>query len=86
MCTGDGRLPRGESRRRWRAGNGFTIAAIVRLACTYRAFPLSRISYMLIFLFLCLRTAGGLAPQQLDRLVHFCYGSFLARRACGNPG
>jgi putative membrane protein len=43
----------------WVLENVLLVAAIVLLASTYRAFPLSRISYTLIFIFLCLHTVGA---------------------------
>ena len=43
----------------WVLENVLLVAAIVLLATTYRRFPLSRISYLLIFLFLCLHTIGA---------------------------
>ena len=46
-------------RKDWLLENLLVVAAIVLLATTYRKFPLSRISYTLIFLFLCLHTVGA---------------------------
>jgi putative membrane protein len=43
----------------WLVENVLTVAAIVLLATTYRVFKLSRVSYTLIFLFLCLHTLGA---------------------------
>jgi putative membrane protein len=43
----------------WALENVLTIVAVLVLAATYRAFPLSRISYTTIFLFLCLHTLGA---------------------------
>jgi putative membrane protein len=43
----------------WLLENVLLVAAVVLLAATYRRFPLSRISYTLIFLFLCLHTVGA---------------------------
>jgi putative membrane protein len=43
----------------WLLENALTVAAVALLAATYRAFPLSRISYTLIFIFLCLHTLGA---------------------------
>lgn len=43
----------------WLLENSLLIGAIVLLAATWRPFPLSRISYTLIFLFLCLHTIGA---------------------------
>jgi putative membrane protein len=46
-------------RNAWLMENTLLVVAIVLLAATYRMFPLSRISYTLIFLFLCLHTLGS---------------------------
>jgi putative membrane protein len=43
----------------WWLENVLLVAAIVLLAVTYRRLPLSRISYTLIFVFLCLHTIGA---------------------------
>ena len=43
----------------WVLENVLLVAAIVLLAATYRRFPLSRVSYTLIFVFLCLHTIGA---------------------------
>lgn len=43
----------------WVLENVLLVAAIALLAVTYRAFPLSRLSYTLIFVFLCLHTLGA---------------------------
>jgi len=43
----------------WLLENVLVLVAIILIATTYRAFPLSRISYLLIFLFLCLHTVGA---------------------------
>ena len=43
----------------WVLENVLLVAAIIVLAATYRPFPLSRISYTLIFVFLCLHTIGA---------------------------
>jgi putative membrane protein len=43
----------------WWLENALTIAAVVLLASVYKALPLSRISYTLIFVFLCLHTIGA---------------------------
>lgn len=43
----------------WLLENVLLVAAIVVLGATWRRFPLSRISYTLIFLFLCLHTIGA---------------------------
>jgi len=43
----------------WLLENSLTVAGVAVLAATTRAFPLSRMSYTLIFLFLCLHTVGA---------------------------
>jgi putative membrane protein len=46
-------------RHAWLLENALLVLAVVVLVATYRRFPLSRISYALIFLFLCLHTLGA---------------------------
>jgi putative membrane protein len=46
-------------RHDWLLENVLLVAALAFLAATFRAFPLSRISYALIFVFLCLHTVGA---------------------------
>ncbi len=46
-------------RHAWLLENALLVVAVVVLAATYRWFQLSRISYTLIFLFLCLHTLGA---------------------------
>lgn len=46
-------------RQDWLLENALLVVAIALLAVTYRPFPLSRISYTLIFVFLCLHTLGA---------------------------
>jgi putative membrane protein len=46
-------------RHDWLLENALLVAAIVLLAATFRSFPLSRVSYAQIFLFLCLHTIGA---------------------------
>jgi len=46
-------------RKDWLLENVLSMLALATLAATYRSFPLSRISYTLIFLFLCLHTVGA---------------------------
>lgn len=46
-------------RKDWLLENVLLVLALATLAATYRSFPLSRISYTLIFLFLCLHTLGA---------------------------
>jgi putative membrane protein len=46
-------------RQDWLLENTLLVVAVASLAATYRRFPLSRISYTLIFLFLCLHTVGA---------------------------
>ena len=43
----------------WALENVLVVAFVAALAATYRRFPLSRISYTLIFLFLCLHVVGA---------------------------
>ena len=43
----------------WLLENALLVIACVGLALTYRSFPLSRISYTLIFVFLCMHTLGA---------------------------
>lgn len=43
----------------WMLENALTVIAVGVLAATYRRFPLSRISYTMLFLFLCLHTVGA---------------------------
>ena len=47
------------SRPTWLLENLLVVALLVVLAATYRAFPLSRISYTLIFVFLVLHEIGA---------------------------
>jgi putative membrane protein len=46
-------------RHAWFLENALLVLAVLVLVATYRRFPLSRISYALIFLFLCLHTLGA---------------------------
>src|SRR5262245_49085226 len=46
-------------RHDWLLENALLVVAIALLAATFRSFPLSRISYALIFVFLCLHTIGA---------------------------
>ena len=46
-------------RHAWILENALLVLAVVVLVATYRRFPLSRISYAVIFLFLCLHTLGA---------------------------
>ena len=46
-------------RHDWLLENALLVVTVALLAATYRRFPLSRISYTLIFLFLCLHTLGA---------------------------
>jgi putative membrane protein len=46
-------------RKDWLLENLLTVITVALLAATYRRLPLSRISYTLIFLFLCLHTVGA---------------------------
>lgn len=46
-------------RRDWALENFLLVLFVVVLASSYRHFPLSRVSYTLIFLFLCLHSVGA---------------------------
>jgi putative membrane protein len=46
-------------RHDWALENVLLVAFVAALAATYRRFPLSRVSYTLIFIFLCLHTVGA---------------------------
>ena len=46
-------------RHDWLLENALLVVAVVLLVATYRRFPLSRISYTLILVFLCLHTLGA---------------------------
>jgi putative membrane protein len=50
---------RPHDRSDWLLENALTVLAVAVLAATYRALPLSRLSYGLLFLFLCLHTVGS---------------------------
>lgn len=43
----------------WLLENALLVVAVATMAATYRAFPLSRVSYTLIFIFLCLHALGA---------------------------
>ena len=43
----------------WALENGLLFAAVAALVATRRALPLSRVSYTLIFVFLCLHSIGA---------------------------
>jgi len=43
----------------WLLENALTLLAVVALAASYRVLPLSRLSYTLVFLFMCLHTVGS---------------------------
>jgi putative membrane protein len=47
------------SRHDWALENVLLVVFVAALAATWRRFPLSRVSYTLIFLFLCLHTVGA---------------------------
>jgi putative membrane protein len=47
------------SRSDWLLENALVAAAILLLVSTHRVLPLSRVSYTLIFLFMCLHTVGS---------------------------
>lgn len=46
-------------RHDWLLENALLVAGVAFLAATWRSFPLSRVSYALIFVFLCLHTIGA---------------------------
>jgi len=46
-------------RHDWLLENALVVLAVALLAATYHSFPLSRVSYTLIFLFLCLHAIGA---------------------------
>jgi putative membrane protein len=46
-------------RHDWLLENVLVVVFVAALAATYRRFPLSRVSYVLIFLFLCLHAVGA---------------------------
>jgi putative membrane protein len=46
-------------RHDWMLENGLALLFVIFLAISYKAFPLSRISYTLIFLFMCLHEVGA---------------------------
>ena len=46
-------------RNDWLLENALLVVAVALLAATYRRFPLSRTSYTMIFVFLCLHTLGA---------------------------
>ena len=88
----------------WILENALAVAAVVLLAVFYRRLMFSRVSYTLIFVFMCLHQVGahytyaevpydawfqrltgrtfnslvGWERNNFDRVVHFCYGLFLA--------
>lgn len=43
----------------WMLENALVVVAVIGIAASYRSFPLSKISYTLIFVFLCLHTIGS---------------------------
>lgn len=43
----------------WLLENVLLLGAVIFLAATYKSFPLSRVSYTLLFVFLCLHTIGA---------------------------
>jgi putative membrane protein len=47
------------SRHDWALENALLLIFVVALGASWRRFPLSRVSYTLIFLFLCLHTVGA---------------------------
>ena len=47
------------NRSDWALENALVVVAVILIAATYRKAPLSRVSYTLIFLFLCLHEVGA---------------------------
>jgi putative membrane protein len=43
----------------WMLENALVVISAIAIAASYRSFPLSRVSYTLIFVFLCLHTVGA---------------------------
>ncbi|RKX25749.1 MAG: DUF2238 domain-containing protein [Candidatus Zixiibacteriota bacterium] len=67
-------------RKDWLLENVLTVACIVVLALTARKFPLSRISYTLIFIFLCMHQIGShytYAMVPYDTWFSFIFGESL---------
>ena len=66
----------------WTMENSLVVVAALFLAATYRSFPLSRISYTLIFLFLCLHEFGAHYTYSLvpyDEWLQSLFGTSLNR-------
>ena len=64
----------------WLLENALTVAFIGLLVWTYRRFPLSNISYTLIFVYLCLHTLGsraGYSAVDYDRVFRAVFGKGL---------
>jgi len=64
-------------RQGWILENALLVAAVLVLAVSRRALPLSRISYTLIFLFLCLHCVGAhytYSEVPYDRWIHALTG------------
>ena len=67
-------------RHDWMLENALTVAFVAALAWSYRRFPLSNISYTLIFLYLCLHTVGAHYTYSLvpyDRWFRALFGTGL---------
>ncbi len=67
-------------RHDWMLENVLTVVAVVALLATYRTLPLSRISYTLIFLFLCLHSVGAHYTYSLvpyEQWWHSLFGASL---------
>lgn len=61
----------------WMLENVLVLVAVIGIAASYRAFPLSKISYTLIFVFLCLHTIGShytYSEVPYDRWFHSAFG------------
>ena len=61
----------------WLLENALTVAFVALLLWTYRRFPLSNVSYTLIFVYLCLHTLGaraGYSKVDYDRVFHALFG------------
>jgi putative membrane protein len=67
----------------WALENALVLLAVTGLAASYRAFPLSRISYTMIFVFLCLHSIGAhytYSEVPYDRWFQSLFGFSLNER------
>src|SRR5512143_4037211 len=74
---------RPHDRADWLLENSLLFGAVAVLVATHRALPLSRVSYTLIFLFMCLHTVGAHYTYSLvpyDRWVEALTGRSLSSR------